>query len=141
MTNEKIFFQNLTDKIYSPLRYLKTMMGYVYAIEGFIFNLTEICSYFVLFHYIANHNNKTASHLLSSSVIKARNRTSAVSLLGLFLTWIMEFWYLLLVAALLVVFESHLVIEASAILKYFEYYLIPLVQIYSSQPIKRYLLK
>jgi len=51
----------------------------------------------------------------------------------------MEVCYVLLVGFLKVIFDSNLPREITTILKYYDYFLIPLVQIYSSAPIKRFM--
>ena len=60
---------------------------------------------------------------------------------GLFASWIMEVWFLLLMAFVSVFFDGTLFREIASIVKYFEYYFIPLVQIKTSSPIKSYVIR
>jgi hypothetical protein len=76
--------------------------------------------------------------ILKQSDINARNRSNAISLLGLVTGWLMEVSYLFAVGVLHLVLDRNSVREISSTLKYFEFYFIPLVQIYSSKPLKQY---
>ena len=62
------------------------------VIIGAVFTLTESSFYFAFFVYLFNHNNNIAATVLQPSVVKHRNRTNAISMLGLFITWIIEIW-------------------------------------------------
>ena len=105
-----------------------------FAMTGFISNLVEIICYVDLFRYIYNHN-KMAIGLLDMSTIKRRNQVNAVSLIGLFGGWLLEVWYILFVIILFLLFEASWVHEMVAIVKYYEFYFIPLIQIQTSAPI------
>jgi hypothetical protein len=48
--------------------------------------------YIIFFHYVTYHNNNIAINVLKPSVIKQRNNTNAISMLGLFASWLMEIW-------------------------------------------------
>jgi hypothetical protein len=99
--------------------------------------IVEISSYFILFHYIAQHDNKTAIGVLHQSVIKKRNRVNAINLTGLVMGWQMEVWFIILVGILSLFIDSHVLGEVSTVLKHFEFYLVPLVQVHTSDPLKK----
>ena len=70
---------------------------------------------------------------------RMRQRVNAISLTGLVATWLMEVWYILFVGFFSIFFRMNFVREVWSIIKYYEFYFIPLVQIHTSPPIKRYL--
>lgn len=99
--------------------------------------IDKVTSYIVLFRYIWKHNNKTATNILDTKAINLRNRANAISLTGLFATWGLEVCYFICGGLLsIVVTDSNFIREFVAALIPFEYYFIPLVQIYTSAPIK-----
>ena len=113
----------------------------LYAIVGFSYTMVEIISYIFLYYYITFHNKiAIANGVVDASVVRMRNRANAISLTGLFAGWLMEVWYIVFVGFLSVTLNSNLVREVSTVLKYYEFYLIPLVQIHSSPPIKRFMM-
>jgi hypothetical protein len=61
-------------------------------------------------------------------------------MLGLFGTWILEIWYISCVALLALKFDVALLREVAAVLKDFDFVLIPLIQILTSAPIKKAIL-
>ncbi len=68
-----------------------------------------------------------------------RNKTNATSMVGQITSWIMEIWYIILVGVLSTMFQVDLLREVSVLIKTSEYFLIPLVQILTSAPIKRFI--
>ena len=74
-------------------------------------------------------------------MIKKRNRRNAISMVGQLAGWIMEVWHLVLIGFLTPIFMLDSLRNTSSLLKNFEFFLIPLVQIWSSAPIKRYLFR
>ena len=100
----------------------------------------EITSYIILYYHISCHNNnKSIQQILDQKTLKIRNRSNAISLTGLFVTWAMEVWYILLVSLVsLVINDANWFREVAALIKCYEFYFIPLVQIYTSAPIKRF---
>jgi hypothetical protein len=132
-------FQNLTDSQYKTEKSFKKLILYFFLTFGLAHQFIEISSYVILYHYIASHNNnEQMKQILKQSDINARNRSNAISLLGLVTGWLMEVSYLFAVGVLHFVLDRNSVREISSTLKYFEFYFIPLVQIYSSKPLKQY---
>ena len=95
-----------------------------------------IC-YGIFFHYVTNHNNNVAATVLKQLVIKQRNRNNAISMLGLSASWLLEIWYILFVGLFTFGFESSSMREIAAVLKDFDFLLIPVLQILTSAPIKK----
>ena len=118
--------------------YLKKAMVRASFICGGIFTLVELCCYLAYFHFIYNHDNNVAAAVISQSTLKTRNKTNAISMVGQVTSWIMEIWYIVLVGLLSTMFQIDLLREVSVLIKASEYFLIPLVQILTSAPIKRY---
>jgi hypothetical protein len=58
---------------------------------------------------------------------------------GLFAAWLVEVGYLVIVGFIRIIFDGYLIREILTIIKYFDYYLIPYVEIHSSAPIKRFI--
>ncbi len=70
--------------------------------------------------------------------ITSRNRVNAISLTGLFATWLMEVAYVIFGGFLLfIISDNNLIREIVTCLKLYDYFLIPFVQVYTSAPIKR----
>ena len=117
----------------------KKMVITARAGAGLMFTIQEILSYAILFHHISYHNNNIAANVLSATVIKQRNRTNAISFVGQFLGWVMEVWYVILVGLLSAVYNMESVREISSFLKDLEFVLIPLVEVYISFPITKFI--
>ena len=117
----------------------KKMVITAIAGAGLMFTIQEILSYTILFHHISYHNNIIAANVLSATVIKQRNRTNAISFVGQFLGWVMEVWYVILVGLLSAVYNMESVREISSLLKDLEFVLIPLVEVYISFPITKFI--
>ena len=103
---------------------------------GIILTLIEITCYVIIFHHIHHHNNNIGAVVLSEKIIKHRNRTNAISFFGQFLAWVMRIWYVVIF-----IFVFHVKIslrEIIPMIKNFEFVLIPLVEIYTSAPIKTF---
>ena len=129
----------MTDSSFSDNKEYRKTIYLIYAAIGFSFNLVEISSYIILYHFISVHNNQNVNTILEPSVIRIRNRSNAISLTGLFAGWMMEVWYVILLGFLTQILDSTFLREVSTVLKYYEFYLIPLVEIHSSPPIKRFI--
>jgi hypothetical protein len=98
-------------------------------------------SYIILYHHIWKHNNnQSEDNILDENTIKYRNRVNAVSISGLFATWLMEVLHILTMLFAFFIFnDQNLVREVAGSIQYYQYYLIPLAQVKTSAPIKRYI--
>ena len=129
----------ITDPAYVSSRSLKSGLLLIFSIIGACLTTLEILSYLILFHHVWIHDNKTANFVLDQNVIKMRNRVNAISLTGLFATWMMEVCYVLFGGFLLLLLDdNNFIREVDTFVKLFDYYFIPLVQIYTSAPMKRF---
>ena len=108
---------------------------------GTIFTMLELTSYIIFFQYITKHNKNVASTILQPSVIKQRNQANAISMVGQIVSWVMEIWYTMFMGFLPMYFKMETVREVSALLKNFEFVLIPMVEVYTSAPIRKFNLK
>ena len=123
---------------------------------GAILTITELASYGFLFCYVWKHDNKLASEILSKDVIQKRNRTNALSRVGCFATWAVNIIYVIGVGFVPVIFlsirdavgvssiafqsnNSIYVREVTSFFKFYDYLIIPFVQIKTSPPLKRFI--
>lgn len=81
-------------------------------------------------------------NFLDSRVIKARKRVNAISLMGLFATWVLEFTYTI-IAGILAAFisDGNILRELVSSMISFGFFLIPLIQIYTTPSIKSFMKK
>ena len=59
---------------------------------GAMFTVAEIGYYITLYLHITGHNNTVAAKLLDPSIIRMRNKSNSISLIGQVLSWMMEVW-------------------------------------------------
>ena len=130
-------FQDLVNQDNIQQSTLKDSIKFWFSVHGTVLSIVEITCYLILYHHIYSHNVDIASKLLDASVIKKRNQQNAVSLTGLFAGWLMEVWYIVLVGIFSTIFENNWIYEMSAFFKVYVYYLIPLVQIHTSAPLRK----
>jgi hypothetical protein len=99
----------------------------------------EIGCYVTLYQHITDHNKSiVASKLLDPSVIRIRNKFNSISLVGQVLSWFMEVWYIVLIGFLSNIFHLETLREVAPFFKTFEFFLVPLVQIHTSPPIRKF---
>jgi hypothetical protein len=84
-------------------------------------------------------NKNVGAKVLKSSVINERNHKNAITLTGQVATCFIEFWYLLLVPILSNFLDIELLREVAPVIKHFDLLLVPLVQIYTSPPLKAFM--
>ena len=73
-------------------------------------------------------------------MIKSRNRANAIGVTGLFTAWLLEVFYIVFGGfLLLIVDDSNLIREVVTSLKLYDYYIIPLIHVHTSPPIKRFM--
>ena len=105
---------------------------------GFVafLSLTECVCYFVFFNYIYHHDNHFAAGVISTSTLKYRNRTNAISMVGQAFNLFLQIWYILVVGIIYAIFRGTLLREVAASLKAIDFLIIPLIHIKTSEPIK-----
>lgn len=108
-------------------------------IFGGVLTVIELCCYLAYFQYVYYHDNNIAAKIVSEATILSRNKTTAISMVGQIASWFMEIWYIVLVGVLSTMFQVDLLREVSVLIKTTEYFLIPLVQVLTSAPLKRFL--
>ena len=114
-------------------------MSIVLSAVGATFQILELCCYIILYAYVKNHNNTIAVTVLDAGVIKMRNRANSISLSGQLASWILEVWYIVIIGIFSNALKYSAMRDVAPFLKTFEFFLIPLFQIKTSAPIKRYL--
>ena len=113
------------------------MFGSLVAIS---FAICEITCYIILYTFINKHNNRLGAQVLKPSVVNRRNKINAISLTGQLAAWIMVTWYIVTIGFLNIFFNFELLREVVPFIKDLEFVLIPFVQIYSSDPIKKFMM-
>ncbi len=112
------------------------------SIIGIISTVSEIVCYVVIFHHVTHHNNNTAANILQPSAIKQRNRSNAISFLGLFITWCLQILYIIVIGIIINLFQVDWFREYTSILYLdLNFFIIPWIQVATSPPIKRFLIK
>jgi len=106
----------------------KYIIGAV-TVSGVFLTTVELISYAILFHHIADHDNNIAASILQQSVIDKRNRSNAISLFGLFLTWSMDILYIIVNGFIFTISNSEWLREVLSTLKNVDFVLVPWIQI------------
>ena len=119
------------------LTFRKSMVRWCFVLGG-ILTIIELCCYLFYFQYIYHHDNNIAARVVSQTTIRMRNKTNAISMIGQVTSWVMEIWYIVLVGLLSTMFQVDSLREVAVLVKATDHFLIPLVQIFTSAPIKRF---
>ena len=80
-----------------------------------------------------------SANLLKPAVIKQRNRANAISMVGQFARWVMDIWYAIVIGYIASIYNLDLIRELPPMLKNLEFVLIPIVEVYTSAPIQRFM--
>jgi hypothetical protein len=100
----------------------------------------EFLCYAVMFYVIIKHDNTEAVKIVKPSVIKQRNQTNAVTLTGQFSCFLIEIWYIVFVGLLAVPKNITYLREWAAMIKTLEFFLLPLIMITTSAPLRNFLI-
>ncbi len=131
-------FQNFVKPSYFSKSTTKAIL-YMYAIVGGVATLTEISYYITIYYYLTSINNNIGEKVLKQSVVKERNRRNAVSFSGQMASCVLEFWYVFLVGIFNNFYDTELVREITPILKHFTFFLVPLIQVLTTPPLRTYM--
>lgn len=107
------------------------------SLTGIFFFVVELFCYIFIFAYLTSHNKNVAAEIVNPSVIKLRNKTNAISLIGLFASWVLQTSDLLIVGVLSTKFELEWLREVTALLKGSDFLWIPMIQILTTPPIRK----
>ncbi len=108
----------------------------VAGIYGVTLIFLEIVFYINIYLYVVTMNKNVGSKVLKTSVINERNHKNAITLTGQVATCFIKFWFLSLVSILSYFLDIEFLREVAPIIKHFDVLLVPLVQIYTSPPLK-----
>ena len=106
-----------------------------------VFNLIELGCYVVFFTAIILHDNTLASAVVKPGEIKQRNRVNAFTMFGQVVTWAMELSYVSVLLIIAAKSKSANSRELPALVKLAEFSVIPVVQILTSAPLRKFILK
>ena len=120
------------------LTFRKSMVRLCFVFGG-ILTIIELCCYLAYFQYIYNHDNKVAAMVISQTMIRIRNKTNAISMVGQVTSWVMEIWYAVLIVMLSTFYDTDTLREIASLIKDFEFVFIPLVEVQTSSPIIKFL--
>ena len=135
-TLPKHFFQRLVKG--NSFVYKKIVLA-VIGVYGTTLIILEIVFYINIHLYFIMMNKNVGAKVLKISVINERNHKNAITLTGQVATCFIEFWYLLVVPILSNFLDIELLREVAPIIKHFDVLLVPLVQIYTSPPLKAFM--
>lgn len=114
------------------------MSRFFFGICG-LFTVIELCCCMFYFNYIYSHDNSIANHIISQGVLHNRNRTTAISMVGQMTCLAIELVYTALVGAFITLFKFHQLRGVAAMIKIAQFFLIPLIEIFTSSPLRNYL--
>jgi hypothetical protein len=105
---------------------------------GLLLLLELSCYVTIFFEQIAS--TESVSAYLSEAVVKKRQKTNAVTLSGQFATWMAGGWYI--VTGLFISFASHSENgrEIAAVFRLTQFGIIPVIEIFTSPPLKRFVI-
>jgi hypothetical protein len=116
----------------------KSFLVLIMALYGILNHAIEFCCYFVIFYTIFKHDNTEAIKILKPSVIRQRNQTNAISLIGQVLGFVIKLWYLITIGFLAVPFNATTVREVSGIMKTLDFIAIPVVMILTTSNLRNF---
>ena len=106
-----------------------------------IMTLVECFCCLVYFHYIYHHNNHVAASVISQKVLTLRNKTNAISMVGQAVSLVAVFWYIILIGLFSTIVEFSLLREVATAVKISDFFIIPLIHILTSAPMKMFIKK
>jgi len=107
------------------------------SLIGIFFFVVEMVCYSIFFASLTNYNNTVASALVNPSVIKFRNKTNAISVFGLFASWVLQISDLLIYGVFATQFKMEWLREVTAVFKGFDFLWIPIIQILTTPPMRK----
>ena len=111
-----------------------------FSIFGVTLTVIEMSSYITLYRFIWKQDNSLSGRVLSEKVVNMRKKNNALSITGLSATWVMEITHLGFASFIsFMVREQEFMRDVVGCVKYYDYYIIPLIQIHTSPPIRRYI--
>ena len=97
----------------------------------------ELSCYLTLFQHIYYHDNHVMVTILDAKVITMRNRVNAVTLKGLFATWVMDASYYCWMILFLTSNDYEQMREMLTIVKMSEFAVVPIVQVLTSPAVRK----
>ena len=116
----------------------KSLITLVTSLYGILNHSIEFFCYAVIFYSVFKHDNTEAVRILNPSVIRQRNRTNAICLIGQVLAFVFKLWYLIAIGFLAIPFNAVRVREISGLLKPMDFLVIPLVLILTTTNLRNF---
>jgi hypothetical protein len=84
-------------------------------------------------------STERVSKSLNETAIKNRRRTNAISFFGQFCTWVAGILYILMALLFSIFAKTDHARELGAVFRLSQFFIIPLIEILTSPPLKRYI--
>ena len=111
------------------------------TLAGVILNTVEFCCYIIFFAHIIHHDNFVAVMIVKKEVVRQRNRNTAISMVGLFATWVLEMAYNIWLALFVWLGYSQQLRELLTIIKMAEFVIMPIIEVLTSPPLRKFVFK
>ena len=109
---------------------------------GIVFPLIELTCYLVIFHDHSTHNNGNIKKLLGKECIRQRNRSNAITFLGQFCGFLIEFVFMVIFTTILVLEESNTQFKSlSKVLMFIEFGMLSMVEVLASDSLRNYFIE
>ena len=104
---------------------------------GIVFPLIELTCYLVFFHHIFTHDNGNIKKLLTKECIRQRNRRNAITFLGQFWGFGIEFAFMIIFTTTIVLGGTYTQFKAVAIaLNILQFGALSMVEVLASEPLR-----
>ena len=137
-----LFYFNLhfyiSYQAHDPAAYWSRQVVLLLSTTGLGLNIIELYCYTIFFGHVYYHDNNVAISVVRHDVVRQRNRTNAISMAGLFATWLMELAYFCWLVYFLSQSSFEEYREALTIVKMAEFVVVPTVQVITSPSLRRY---
>ena len=132
--------QDASTGFFTNFKHVKLGFRICFTLSAGLLTILDIVSYIALFHHVWVHDNTIAVEILDKKIIVQRNKSNALSLMGCFATWIINIFYTTGLGLLyFVVKNSADVRNVTSFFKFYDFFLIPYVQILTSPPLRRFI--
>ena len=109
----------------------------IFTFVGVGATITELIFYVIFFCHVIYHDNTIAITVVKRDIVRQRNCTNAISMAGLFATWVMEVSYFCWIIYFLTRSDSEQIREMLTIVKMSEFVVNPIVQILTSPALRK----
>ena len=109
----------------------------IFSVAAVVVNIAEFICYIIFFCHVIYHDNNIAVMIVKRDVVRQRNRTNAISMAGLFATWVMDASYYCWMILFLTSNDYEQMREMLTIVKMSEFAVVPIVQVLTSPAVRK----